>query len=273
MRFDYHIHTSMCGHASGSMEEYVAAAIQKGFTDIGFSDHMPLLYDESPALSMSVDELPLYVDRVLELKSAYRGRMRIHLGIEADYHPATMEQRLKMLNSYPFEYVIGSVHAMDDWIFDDPGTVDRYSDLDIDRFYVDYLETLREMVRTGLFDIVGHMDLVKKFGYRARLDLGPHYRRLLLDIKESGACYEINTAGLRWPVAEMYPERMVVELGAKMGVPVTLGSDAHCPDDVGRDFDVALRLLEECGYQRVAAFSGGTMNLVPLGEVAGSGGR
>lgn len=261
---DYHVHTTMCGHARGTMEELVESAVAKGFSEVGIADHMPLLYTDDPTLSMAPGELPLYVDRVLELKERHRGSIEVRLGIEADYHPATMDERKRLLEAHPFDYVIGSVHVLGDWIFDDPRTSDRYREIDIDDFYLEYLRAEVEMVSTGLFDIVGHADLVKKFGARASIDLSAHHRELLGTIKESGVCYEVNTAGLRWPAGEMYPEPSFVLMGAKMQVPVTLGSDSHSPEDVGRDFDLALALLRESGYRELAVFEGRAMRLVPL---------
>ena len=264
MMFDYHVHTPMCGHACGTMEESVRSAIRKGFSEIGIADHLPLIYTDDPTLSMRPEDLPLYVDTVLELKDRYRGRVEVRLGIEADYYPATLGEVGRMLKAHPFDYVIGSVHILGDWMFDDPREEERYEDVDIDEFYIAYLEAEKEMVATGLYDIVGHADLVKKFDRRASIDLNPYYRELLAEMKGAGVCFEVNTAGLRWPVGEIYPEPDFVRLGAEMGVTVALGSDSHCPEDIGRDFDLALELLRESGYTDAATFKDRKMKLVPL---------
>ena len=264
MMFDYHVHTAMCGHARGTVEESVQSAVRKGFCEIGIADHLPLIYTDDPTLSMRPEDLPLYVDTVLGLKDRYQGEIEVRLGIEADYYPPTLGEVERMLETHPFDYVIGSVHMMGGWIFDDPREEERYKDVDIDEFYIAYLEAEKEMVATGLYDIVGHADLVKKFDRRASIDLNSYYRDLLSEMKQMGVCFEINTAGLRWPVGEIYPEPDFVRLGAEMGVPVTLGSDSHCPEDVGRDFDLSVELLRESGYTHVAAFKDRKMKLVPL---------
>lgn len=264
MMFDYHVHTPMCGHASGTMEEAVQSAVRKGFSEIGIADHLPLLYMDDPTLSMRPEDLPLYIDTVLGLKDRFQGQIEVRLGIEADYYPPTLGEVERMLDAHPFDYVIGSVHILGDWIFDDPREEERYEDIDIDEFYIAYLEAEKEMVATGLYDIVGHADLVKKFDRRASIDLTPHYRELLSEMKRMGVCFEVNTAGLRWPVGEIYPEPDFVRLAAEMGVPVTLGSDSHCPEDVGRDFDLALELLRASGYGEAANFKGRKIKLVPL---------
>lgn len=254
----------MCGHARGTLDEMVEAAIGKGFAEIGIADHMPLLYSDDPDLAMAPEQLPLYVEQVLELKDRFAGRIAVRLGIEADYEPATMGERIVMMESYPWDYIIGSVHVLDGWIFDDPRHLDLYRDIDLDEFYLEYLYAVEAMVQTGLYDIVAHADLAKKFDMRASIDLRPHYRRLLEKVKAAGMCYEVNTAGLRWPVAEMYPDPEFVRIAAELGVPVTLGSDSHCPQDVGRDFDRALELIRSAGCTELAAFEGRKMGSAPI---------
>ena len=264
MKLDYHVHTFMCGHAAGTLDEMVEAAIDRGLDEVGIADHMPLYYFEDPELAMAPGELPLYVERVLELKERYKDRITVRLGIEADYEPATQEMRAEILARYPWDYVIGSVHILGGWVFDDPRRLDGYEGLDIDQFYRDYLCAVGDMAETGLYNTVGHADLAKKFDVRAKIDLEPLYRDVLAKVKEAGMCYEINTAGLRWPVKEMYPAPEFVRVAFEMGVPVTLGSDAHSPADVARDFDRGIALIREAGYDSVAAFEGGAMRLVPI---------
>jgi histidinol-phosphatase (PHP family) len=264
LKVDYHIHTALCGHASGTVDELVESAVQKGFSHVGIADHSPLLFAEIPGLAMSTGELPAYVDEVLEAKERYRGRIEVRLGIEADYHLPTQQERTAMLSEYPFDYIIGSVHVLGDWVFDSPVEVDRYEEIDLDDFYREYFAELTAMVRTGFYDIVGHPDLAKKFDKRPAIDLSPLYREVLHAMKEQGICYEVNTAGLRWPARELYPEEPFVHMASELGVPVTLGSDAHSPEDIGRDFDKALDMLREAGYRSVATFEGRSMRPAPL---------
>jgi len=246
------------------MEDMVRHAISAGFEEIGFADHLPLTYTDDKTLSMSRDELSGYVEEVLRLKEIYSGQITVRLGIEADYYPPRMSEVEQMLSEHPFEYIIGSIHYMRDWIFDDPRYVGRFEQIDLNAFYAEYLDSLVEMVQTGLFDILAHPDLVKKFGHRASFDLQPYYRKILLAVKENHMCYEINTSGLRWPAGEMYPEPLFVRLGAELDVPVTLGSDAHCPEDIGKDFDKALKLLEESGYKEMAILGNDSWERIPI---------
>lgn len=254
----------MCGHANGTIDEMVEAAVELGLNEIGIADHMPLFYFLDPQLAMAPEEVPLYVERVLEVKESFTDRIVVRLGIEADYDPATMEERVRELEKYPWDYVIGSVHILNGWVFDDPRALDGYEGLDIDQFYIDYLATVEDMVDTGIYDIVGHVDLAKKFDFRPTIDLSPYYRKILEKMAARGTCYEVNSAGLRWPAKEMYPAPQFIETAASMRVPVTLGSDAHTPADVARDFDKSVALIKAAGYDRMAFFEGRKMRLEPL---------
>ena len=116
---DYHIHTKLCGHATGEMEQYVERAIEIGLSEIGFSDHLPFVDSERTGFAMSLSQLPLYVQKVDELREKYP-TITIRLGIEVDYFPHLEKEIEELLAQYPFDYVYGSVHFLDDWVFDSP---------------------------------------------------------------------------------------------------------------------------------------------------------
>ena len=247
---DYHTHTALCGHATGRPQEYAEAAKTLGLTAIGMADHLPLLPDADPELTMSTADLPDYVAEVQALKSDYPGY--VLLGIEADYRPHTVSEVGDLLRAYPFEYVIGSVHFLEDWAFDDPRFVSEYSDKDIDEVWVQYLELVGDAAESDLFTIMGHLDLVKKFGYRPTRTLDKELDRLVTRLARSGVIVEINTAGLHKPIAEAYPEPDILLRLRKADVPITFGSDAHRPEHVGRDFQYATQLAKEAGYTHFA---------------------
>jgi histidinol-phosphatase (PHP family) len=250
---DYHTHTARCGHARGTPADYVAAARAAGLLAIGVADHIPLLPECDPELSMEACELGDYVAEVQELKTAHPGF--VLLGIEADYRPGTIGEVGAMLAGTPFDYVIGSVHHLGDWGFDDPRQVDRYENADIDQMWVDYFELVGAAAETGLFTILGHLDLVKKFGYRATRPLDAELDRLLGRIAEAGVAVEINTAGLHKPVGEAYPSPEILAKLRAAGIPLTFGSDAHRPEEVGRDFAHAAALARGAGYDSFAALT------------------
>jgi histidinol-phosphatase (PHP family) len=247
---DYHTHTVRCGHASGSPAAYIETARAAGLLALGVADHLPLLPHHDPELSMEICELDEYVSEVRQLKEAFPGF--VLLGIEADYRPDTVSDVRSLLESQPFDYVIGSVHHLGEWGFDDPRQIGGYNSRDIDDVWVDYLELVGEAAESGLFTFLGHLDLVKKFGYRPSRILGAELDRVVKRIAETGVVIEINTAGLHKPVQEAYPSADILRRLRAAGVAITFGSDAHRPEEVGRDFAHAIGLARAAGYEEFA---------------------
>ena len=264
---DYHIHTRRCGHATGEPAEFLAVARARGLGEIGFAEHIPQYFlpaaRRNPGLAMAAEELEAYVAEILALSHESR-EITVRLGIEADYVPGYEEVLAAILGRYPFDYVLGSIHYLDGWGFDNPAEIGGYAGRDIDLFYRNYCRTLKRMVSTGLFDVVAHPDLPKKFGYRPRGDIASLYEETVSAIAAAGVAVEVNTAGLRQPAGEIYPAPIFLELCYRYGVPVTLGSDAHRPEDVGRDFEKAVDLLLRVGYREVATFEKRRRMLVGL---------
>jgi len=247
---DYHIHTKLCKHAIGEMEDYVRTAVEKGLNTIGFSDHLP--FDESfmKNLSMERDELEGYIAAIPSLEKKFG--IRIYTGIEADYYPGRQEEISALVDSYSFDYVFGSVHYINGWGFDNPKFITEWEKHDINMVYQAYYKNVMEMAETGLYDIVAHMDLVKKFSYLPTRPFDEEINEVMAAIKKSGMILEINTSGLRKPVQEIYPSMGIVKVAKKYDVPVVLGSDAHTPKDVGADFDKGASLLKGIGYTKTA---------------------
>lgn len=247
---DYHTHTVRCGHARGDPAQYVEAARSRGLIGLGVADHLPLLPDPDPELSMELDDLGDYVAEVLSLKTAHPGY--VFLGIEADYRPHTVVEVGSLLQEHPFDYVIGSVHHLGSWGFDDPRQINEYESRDIDDVWIEYLQLVGDAAESGLFTILGHLDLVKKFGYRPTRTLDIELDRLVERIGRAGVLVEINTAGLHKPIGEAYPTLDILRRLRAAGVQITFGSDAHRPEEVGRDFDHAVRLARAAGYESFA---------------------
>jgi histidinol-phosphatase (PHP family) len=252
---DYHVHTALCGHATGSLEEYLRVARQKSLIELGFNDHAPTFHVQDPELAMDADQLPMYVESVKALQRRH-SRPRIKLGIEADFIPGYEDRLRQLLEQYPFDFVYGSVHLIGDWRFDDSRVYpDQYGGRDANQAYQRYFDLIITSAMSGLFDILGHIDLIKKFNYRPTEDIDRLLRRTVESIAKAGVCVEVNTSGLRRPCAEIYPSENILRLCHQHGVPVTLGSDAHSPQEVGMDFEKARDLLRRVGYTQVATFT------------------
>lgn len=271
---DYHTHTRRCGHAVGTAAEYVEAARARGLAGIGICDHLPLVGRRDAELTMDISELDDYVGEVLELRRAFPGF--VLLGIEADYEPETIDVVRELLASYPFDYVIGSVHMLDGWAFDDPRNTESWAEREVRGAYLRYFELVSEAADSGAFTILGHLDLIKKFGHRPPEPVQGALQAVVDRIARAGVAVEINTAGLRKPVAEMYPGADLLRLLHLSAVPLAFGSDAHRPTDVGRDFTAAVENARSAGYTEYARLAPGRnggrgrISPAPLPEVPGT---
>ncbi len=256
-KVDYHMHTPLCGHAVGEPEQYAERALEVGLAEIGFSDHAPLGSHEDARYTMNAGQLPLYHRMIERVQAMYQGRLLIKLGLEADYLPGFEAQTRTLVSAHPYDFVIGSIHFIDRWAFDDPDPSQqiKWKDKDIDLVYRDYYQLLRQSAESGLYDIMGHVDLVKKFGHRASADLSDEVRKTAVVFKKTGVVVEINTSGLRKPVNEIYPSLDILKIYRQAGVPITFSSDSHDPQDVGRDYDKAAALAKAAGYGEYAVFS------------------
>jgi histidinol-phosphatase (PHP family) len=162
----------------------------------------------------------------------------------------------EILSAYPYDFVIGSVHMIDNWAFDDPDPPQnlKWKEKDVDTVYRDYYRLLRGSAESGLFDIMGHVDLVKKFGHRPAGNLQTEVEETARIFRKAGVTVEINTSGLRKPVKEIYPSLEVLKVYSSHGVPITFSSDSHDPNDVGRDYDKAADLARAAGYKDYRVF-------------------
>ena len=265
---DYHAHTARCGHASGAMERYVERAIQSGLTELGFSDHLFMYWLPSdrrdPELGMAEWEHDFYVEDVERCRRRYAADITIRLATEADFIPGYERELERILRGYEWDYVIGSVHFLGEWGFDDGRHVAEFARRDIDALYAEYFEVVGASAESGLFDTIGHSDLIKKFGHRPTLDQCAAYQRLAERFARAGVCVEVNSAGLRKPVGEIYPHPDLLRACHAAGVPVTFGSDAHAPAEVAADISAACELMRVAGYTEYVRYDQRHRQIVPI---------
>jgi len=251
MIVDYHIHTKFSPDAVGNITDCIREAENKSIDEIGFSEHVILHYERGYPYR-SPDAMENYVEEFFEVKS--NSMIPIKLGAEIDFFPKDAEKIEDFIQKYPFDYVIGSVHYLGSWSFDSPLQIGEYFKRDISEVYEDYFNTVRELCQSKLFDILGHADIIKIFGFKSNRNLNAILKETAETIARSDMCVEINTSGLIKPCAEIYPSKQFLTLLKKNQVPITLGSDAHKPCDVGRRFDEAKKLIQEVGYEQVCIF-------------------
>ena len=261
---DYHMHTPLCRHAVGEPVEYAARAVQLGLTEIGFSDHSPMPQDDFDDWRMRADQLEEYVDKVLIARKTFP-QLSIKLSLEVDYIPGYESWIKELSNRYPWDYLIGSVHYVSDsWDIDNPYKLSQWKNRDPFEVWSAYFDRLTMAASSGLFEIIGHPDLPKKFGHRPTQDCTPLYRKFLEAAKTSGTAFELNTAGLRKECREIYPNRDFLSLAQTMDVDITFGSDAHKPEEVGADFLAAVNLARSVGYNTSLRFEKRIKTVIPL---------
>ncbi|KYG94578.1 histidinol-phosphatase HisJ [Paenibacillus jamilae] len=272
MKIDYHTHHARCGHAIGSLEEYVQQGIRLGLDQLGLSDHMPLLHvkpaDYYPEMAMPMEELPRYVEECLELKERFKGQIDIRVGLEGDYIEGWEREIEDIITAYPWDYVIGSVHFLGEWDVTDFRQVHHWEGKNVLEVYRTYYDAISKAAATGLYDIMGHLDVIKRFGYHPRPEEIEELRELeraaISAVARSGRAMELNASGLSKPCAEMFPSRRMLEEAFSLGIPLTVGSDAHDPAKLSEHLEKARALLYEVGYRELAVFQHRERSLVPL---------
>jgi len=249
MIVDLHNHTPLCNHAEGSIEEYIEVAISRGTKVFGFSDHAPMDFD--PEYRMKFTEMQQYEADVKAAKEHYKDKIEILLGYEVDYLPGHMDRRVLEAD---VDYLIGSVHFIDEWGFDNPEFIGRYEDEDIDTIWQKYFRSIKDMAESKLFNIVGHLDLIKVFKFMPKRDIKEIAKEALHAIKESEMVLEINAAGYRKPIGEAYPSKELLEYAFGLGIDITLSSDAHTPEQIGIHNEAVIALAKSVGYKQCVYF-------------------
>jgi len=275
MLTDYHVHLrpdepgtdAEQFFTKANADRYAEAAAERGIAELGVSEHVHRF-----AQALGVWRHPFWQANAVDDLDAYcefvRRDTTLRLGIEADFVPGREDKMANLLEARDWDYVLGSVHFLRDAAVDMRGDWDVWRSADPEKVWGRYFDTLGEAARSGLFDVIAHPDLVKVWGADAPHpggDLRRFYDRAMDGIAESGVAIEVSTAGLRKPVAEIYPAAGFLEMCLDVGCPVALSSDAHVPEDVGHDYGRALELMESLGVDRVAVFEHRVRRLEPVG--------
>lgn len=257
MIVDLHNHTKLCNHAEGEIEEYIEKAIECGVKYFGFSEHAPMNFDKKYRISF--EQMREYEDKVLNAKKRYADEIEILLGYEVDYLVGYMDERVLRAD---VDFLIGSVHFIEEWGFDNPEFIGDYENRDIDEIWQKYFDTVEEMAKSRLFDIVAHFDLIKIFKFMPKKDIVEIAKNALLAIKETGMTLEINTAGYRKPIGEAYPSLALLKEAKKLGIDITFASDAHKREQVGLESQKAVEMAKNAGYSECVFYRNRKKNYI-----------
>lgn len=249
MRTDLHNHTIRCNHATGSIDEYIQKAIEIGIDIYGFSEHAPMNFDKKYRLK--VDEMDIYEKEILEAKEKYKNEIEILLAYEVDFLSNYMDKRVF---ERKVDYFIGSIHFINEWGFDNPEFIGKWEKGSIDEIWKSYFNAVKEMAKSGKFDIVGHFDLIKLFKFIPKTPIEKLANEALKAIKKSNMVIEINSAGLRKPINELYPSLNLLKEANSLDIPISFSSDAHSIEQVGAGYKEAIELAKEAGYSKTVTF-------------------
>ncbi len=275
MKFgDYHTHNYLCNHAVGTIEDYIQAGISQGMGEIGISDHFPmeLLPEHFHIYAMSLEDFSTYVNEIKRLKAKYQDQIVVKVSSEVDFFPPAFNGYKDIVTPFleDFDYIIGSVHAVP-WKgleaipIDEQQAIPIINEIGVDEVYLEYYNSVLKMVKSNFYDIVGHLDIPKKYGLLPR-NPGRIWQKVLqvLDtIENSNIAVEINTSGLRKNI-DQYPSEPIIKELIQRRIPITLGSDAHRSEDVGRNFEEIISKIKKWGLTSLCQFSHYEKTLVPL---------
>ncbi|MCA1320787.1 histidinol-phosphatase [Bacillus tianshenii] len=270
MLTDYHNHLERGTLTLEYLEKFIEVAKLNGIEELGISEHAYHFYQTKDILSNPwVEERRFYdmEDYYALFKQAWNKGHHLKFSIEMDYTPGKHKEMQKFIASYPFDYVIGSIHWVGDFGIDLAEFRKEWDRRDTYEVYEKYFDQVVTLAESNLFDIIGHLDLVKIFKYVPKEEefLLAQYDRATTALANSKTCVEISTAGLRKPVGELYPDKRLLQMCHQKGVPIVLSSDAHIPEHVGCDYDQAVALAKEVGYRTIMIFDKGERKEVELG--------
>lgn len=256
IKADIHMHTDFSHDSEHTPEEMIKGAAAKGLFAICFTDH----YDKDNMEWGPEDifEPDRYFEVMKPLREKYSGKVDVGIGVEIGLRPYLGEYYEKLTGSYPFDYVIGSVHSIKGT---DPAAgkiFEEYADKEVYRMAME--ETLEDIRKISCFDSLGHLDYVVRYGknrekeYRYA-ELSDIIDEILKALIEKGKGLELNTAGLKYGLPFAHPQTCILkryrELGGEI---VTVGADAHRPEHIAYDFNQAARILKECGFEHYTLF-------------------
>lgn len=269
---DLHVHSTCSGDGASSIVEHARRAAALGLAEVGFCEHLDL--DARDKYCLFLD--PAHYRCEVEAAQARTPNVRLRRGVEITYQAELEDQLGDWLTGDHWDYVVASVHlveyAGDKWamVSEERAVKAYFVDHDERQSYAPYFEELLRAAQSGLGDVLGHFDLIKRFGVTHYGPFDPaafedEIRAVLKAAVEHGVGLEINTSGLRQAPGEPYPALTALRWYRELsGEILTVGSDAHRADDLGTGIVEALDLAREAGFRAIATFEGREINWIDL---------
>lgn len=289
---DYHLHIHPHRNTPGApppgefpadyIDRYVEVALSRGSQEVAFVEHLyrcvesvPVLgqwwkSDPNPHLVREMDEimareldmsLDKYVQAILDAKA--RG-LPVKLGLEVDFQPGTVQDVIDLIKPYPWDFLVGSVHWIGAWWFLRPSGPAEFERRGVRRAFEEYFELATALAQSGMADSLGHVDVIKVAGMVPDGGLRYLWDPIVEATAASGMAVEISSQGLFRPIKEIYPAPAFLDLFHAAGVPITLGSDAHTPDEAASGYDEIIAEARRAGYSDYLRFDARRPLATPL---------
>lgn len=292
---DYHVHIHphrpvagappMGTYPPGHIERFVEVAQSRGVTEVGFTEHLYRCLESEPVLghwwesdpnptlrSEFVDwisaERNLSLERYVEAVLAAKARgLPVKLGLEVDFVPGTEAAVLELLAPYPFDFLVGSIHWIGAWNFMREAAVPEFLRRGAQTAFEQYFALEASLAESGMVDVLAHVDVIKRHRIQPETDLRDLYQAVVAAATRSGTAVEVSSVGLRNKAAEIFPAPAFLRLFHEGGVPITLASDAHMPDDAAWGHLDVVAAARAAGYAEYLRFAAGERLPTPLPDL------
>ena len=289
---DYHVHIHPHRDTPGApppgefpadyIDSYVEVALSRGVSEVGFVEHLYRCVESQSALGqwwkrdphahlvremdeIMARELDMSLDRYVEAILAAKARgLPVKLGLEVDFEPGTVQAVMDLIAPYPWDYLIGSVHWIGAWWFLRPSGPAELERRGVRRAFEEYFELATALAETGMVDSLGHVDVIKVAGIVPEGSLAYLWDPVVEATARSGMAVEISSQGLLRAVREIYPAPAFLARFAAAGVPITLASDAHTPDESAFGYAEIVAAARQAGYSDYLRFSARRRISTPL---------
>jgi len=256
---DYHVHSTYSVDSCMSMEEVCLRAIEAGLAEIAFTDHIDIDWPDTTIPPFDVKTLDKYFEDLEKMQDRFKGQLVIKKGIEIGLQPHILDECANIVESYPFDFVIASVHLVGGV---DPYLGEYYKGKTKEECYEEYYQEILKLIKSfDRFNVLGHLDYIKRY---APFPIGKTDHLLCISLIDEiletlilkGKGLEVNTSGYRHASEAPMPHPDIIkryrELGGKI---ITLGSDAHAPEHVAFRFETALQEIKRSGFDSLTSFS------------------
>ena len=273
MRTDYHVHTEFSDDSNYPMEQVIKDAITKEFDELCFTDHVDygikkdwdepgeMIYrkggagepDQMPVANV---DYPVYYKTFQKMKELYQDKISLKFGLEFGMQAHTVEKYEKLFSRYPFDFIILSVHEIEDKEFWDQGFQNGMTQQEYNERY--YEEMLYLVQNYHNYSVLGHMDLITRYdkaGVYSFEQLKPILTKILKIVITDGKGIEVNTSSHRYGLKDLTPSRDILKLYKELGGKIiTIGSDSHKPEYLGAFVDETKEELKALGFEQICTF-------------------